>query len=274
MVIQNPPALWRKDQADCRFSAIDTLVRARGNIWWMLALAVAGATVGEPVGLTAAVGTSTSTNHLLIAPVRAAPLAQDVQVPAAFNLREAENPLSAVSLESLSNTRDRPLFSASRRPSRLPAIAPNPPSTTLPARRELDRPRAVLVGTVVGPARDVAVLLEEKTQAVIRLRPGQEHDGWTVRWIGRREVTLEKGGQTAALALSTSGVDQALRNGPVQYAGREQPNATTSFAYGMLGPETRAETRCLSGPTAAAQPGDSLLCGLGRGRASVQPLRK
>jgi general secretion pathway protein N len=240
----------------------------------MLALAVAGATAGEPVGLTAAVGASTSTNHLLIAPGRTAPPAKDVQVPTAFNLSEAENSLSAVSLESLSNTRDRPLFSASRRPSRLPVIAPNPPSTMLPARSELDHPSAVLVGTVVGQARDVAVLLEEKTQAVIRLRPGQVHDGWTLRRIGRRDVTLEKGGQTAALALSTSGAEQALSNGPAQYLGREQPNATTSFAYGMLGPETRAETRCLSGPTGAAQPGDSVLCGFGRGRASGQPLRK
>jgi general secretion pathway protein N len=273
-VIRNRPALSRKGQPDRRVSAIDMPVCARTNILWMLALAVAGATVGEPAGSTTAFATSTSTNHLLSAPSRTVPPAKDVQVPTASDPGEAGNPLSAVSLESLSNTRDRPLFSASRRPPGLPVIAPSPPPLTRPAPRELDHPRVVLVGTVVGQARDVAVLLEEKTQAVIRLRRGQEHDGWALRRIGRREVTLEKGGQTAALALSTSGADQALWNGPVQNPGQEQPNANTSFAYGMLAPETRVERPCLSGPAAAAQPGDSVLCALGRGRASIQPSRK
>jgi len=77
-------------------------------------LALAAAVVGE--GAAAA------------APTETAPVLQDIQVPAASKPDAAGNPLWSVSLDSLSATRERPLFSASRRlpAAPLPEIAPSP----------------------------------------------------------------------------------------------------------------------------------------------------
>jgi general secretion pathway protein N len=235
----------------------------------MLALAAAAAAVGEGAGSAA--------------PRATAPALQDIQVPAASKPDAAGNPLWSVSLDSLSATRERPLFSASRRPPipPPPEIAPSPPPMTL-SHKEPDHPRLVLVGTIVGHAtdgqardnqardlhtRDLAVLLEEKTRGVIRLRPGQEHDGWALRRIGRREVTLEKENQIETLTLSASGAD-VLRSGPIQYA-EHQPDAITRFAGPMPAPPTGVDRRCASGAAASTDSGNSALCALGRGRAQL-----
>jgi hypothetical protein len=247
-------------------------MRARHNMRWMLALAAA--VVGE--GAAAA------------APTETAPVLQDIQVPAASKPDAAGNPLWSVSLDSLSATRERPLFSASRRlpAAPLPEIAPSPPPMTL-SHREPDHPQLVLVGTIVVHAthghatdgqardnqarddqtRDLAILLEEKTRSVIRLRPGQEHDGWALRRIGRREVTLEKDNQIETLVLSASGAD-ALRSGPIQYA-EHQPDAITRFAVPMPVSPTGMDRRCASGAAAADRSSNSALCALGRGRAQL-----
>jgi hypothetical protein len=146
-----------------------------------------------------------------------------------------------------------------------------------PSQKEPDHPRLVLVGTIVGHtrdshakdshAKDLAVLLEEKTQSVVRLRPGQEHDGWALRRIGRREVTFENEHRSETLALSASGVD-ALRSGPIQYA-EHQPDAITRFADTMPTPPTGVDRRCASGAPAAARSSNSALCALGHGRARL-----
>jgi hypothetical protein len=243
-------------------------MRARHNTVWMLALAAAAA-VGE--GAASA------------APPETAPALQDIQPPAASQPDAAGSPLWSVSLDSLSATRERPLFSASRRPpaAPLPEIAPSPRPMTL-SHKEPDHPQLVLVGTIVGhatdghatdgqardnQASDFAILLEEKTRSVIRLRPGQERDGWALRRVGRREVTLEKENRIETLALSASGAD-ALRSGPIQYA-EHQPDAITRFAVPMPAPPTGVDRRCASGAPASVHSRNSALCALGRGRAQL-----
>jgi hypothetical protein len=224
-------------------------VRAHRNRLWTLAFAAAAAVVGDVRSA---------------APGETARALQDLHVSATSAPSMPGNPLWDVSLEALSSTRDRPLFSPERRPPvpRLPEIAPPPPATALPA-REPDHPGVVLVGTIVGTAREMAVLLEEKAKAVIRMRLGEAHDGWVLRTIARREVTLEKEGRIETLALSATGAD-ALRSGPIQFA-EHQPAAITRFAGAV--PAVDPSRRCASG--AAASSSNSAACALGLGRARL-----
>ena len=125
-------------------------------------------------------------------PARAAPLVR------------AGNPLWAVPLSSLTVTRERPIFSSSRRPPPPPVAAapvvqarPAPPP---PPPREPERPRLSLVGTV-GGEQGIAVFVDQATQAIVRLRTGEGHDGWVLRAVGGREVTLQNDRNTAVLTL-------------------------------------------------------------------------
>lgn len=108
------------------------------------------------------------------------------------------NPLWAVPLHSLSATRERPLFSPSRRPPPVFVAAPaaRPPPKSPPA-----RPPLALVGTAIGGSQSIGVFVDQATQEVVRLRTGEGHAGWTVRAIRGREAILEKDQREATLAL-------------------------------------------------------------------------
>jgi general secretion pathway protein N len=114
------------------------------------------------------------------------------------------NPLWAVPLSSLTLTRQRPLFSASRRPPTPPAIAAPPVVQARPAPpprpRDPEKPRLSLVGTV-GGEDGIAVFVDQTTQSIVRLRPGEGHQGWILRAVGGREVTMQNNRDTAILAL-------------------------------------------------------------------------
>jgi general secretion pathway protein N len=117
----------------------------------------------------------------------------------------AGNPLWTVPLSTLSATRDRPLFSASRRPPivALPIVAPPPQKQEAPAPPPPERPLLTLIGTIVSPEASVAMLQGSNTEAISRLRVGQENDGWQVRGIGLRSIVVEKGAQSVELGLPT-----------------------------------------------------------------------
>jgi general secretion pathway protein N len=111
------------------------------------------------------------------------------------------NPLWTVPLSALTATRDRPLFSASRRP---PVVAPR---AAPPQKREAlappppERPLLTLIGTIVSREASLAMLQGSNAEAISRLRLGQENDGWRVRGIGLRSIVVEKGEQSVELAL-------------------------------------------------------------------------
>jgi hypothetical protein len=114
----------------------------------------------------------------------------------------AGNPLWAVPLSALATTRERPIFSASRRPPP-PPVAARPVVQTRPAPprpTEPERPRLLLVGTV-GGEEGIAVFVDQANQSIVRLRTGEGHDGWVLRAVGGREVTLQNDRNTAVLAL-------------------------------------------------------------------------
>jgi hypothetical protein len=115
------------------------------------------------------------------------------------------NPLWTMPLKQLSMTRDRPIFSPSRRPPPPAYVAPvavrqpvKPP--------EPQRPSVSLLGTIIGAEDQIGIFLVTGTQNVIRLRVGEDHQGWVLRLIKAREVTLAKNGQdSVVLQLAAPG---------------------------------------------------------------------
>jgi general secretion pathway protein N len=129
--------------------------------------------------------------------------------PAAVANEPSGNPLWPIPLKSLSFTRERPLFTPSRRPP-APAVAyvqPVPP-LVIPPPAAPDTPRLALIGLIVGGRDSVAVLVDQTTREVLRLRTNEGHDGWILRSIQGREAILEKNPFTAILRLPRAGGEQ------------------------------------------------------------------
>ncbi|MEK9282570.1 general secretion pathway protein GspN [Bradyrhizobium sp. ISRA442] len=118
---------------------------------------------------------------------------------------KSANPLWGIPLASLSATRDRPIFSASRRPP-APVVAPvatlRPPP---PRPKEPEKPRLLLVGTVIGESESFGIFVERSSKVSLRLRLGEERDGWVLRAVQGREVVLEKDAQTAIISMPQPG---------------------------------------------------------------------
>ena len=142
--------------------------------------------------------------NVLPVPVEIAP-AGPAEKPVESAPEPSGNPLWAIPLSSLASTRDRPLFTPSRR---APAqavtgpVAPPPPVMAPPAGPE--RPPLVLIGAIAGETEGFAVFLDQATNNVIRLRTGQDHAGWVLRSVKGREVTLQKDRRTDATVAQTS----------------------------------------------------------------------
>jgi len=130
----------------------------------------------------------------------------------------AGNPLWALPLEQLATTRERPIFSPSRRPAAPPTLTHVAPvAVPLPAKPPaVERPAVSLIGTVIGTNVRLALFFEAATHKVVRLRVGQEHEGWVLSRVKEREVTLVKGAeQTLVFGLPPPGEMTATSSPPV-----------------------------------------------------------
>jgi hypothetical protein len=146
--------------------------------------------------------------------------------PVAKPSEPSANPLWAIPLSRLTATRDRPLFLPSRRaPSpgvvAAPAAAPAP-SAAPPA--EPERPSLTLVGAIASETEGFAVFLDQATNTIIRLRTGQDHQGWVLRAVKGREATLVKAAISATLMLPEPGNVGAPFAPVVPASIRRQPN--------------------------------------------------
>ena len=120
------------------------------------------------------------------------------------------NPLWEVPLSGLTVTRERPIFSPSRRPPRplavsSPAVQPPPP----PKPPRVERPQLSLVGTIAGEDESFGIFVDQTTKAALRLKVGEDYQGWKLSAVNGREVTLEYDQQSATLSLPQPG-DVAL----------------------------------------------------------------
>jgi general secretion pathway protein N len=101
-------------------------------------------------------------------------------------------------IDDLRQTRDRPLFSATRRPppkidlTHAAAVAPPPPPIIPPA--------VTLVGVVLGE-KDRAVIVQEKSAKPMRVTIGEDVDGWRVDSITSRSAVLKDGDRSVTLTF-------------------------------------------------------------------------
>jgi hypothetical protein len=112
------------------------------------------------------------------------------------------NPIRILSLAGLSATRERPLFSASRRPPAPPTPAVEPIRVAVPPPPLLP-PTISLVGIVSGQEGAVAVIRTAANE-VLRLRIGNGVGGWNVEDIGETRLTLSRDTRIVSFELFKS----------------------------------------------------------------------
>ena len=123
--------------------------------------------------------------------------------PASRQHRLLGNPLWAIPLSTLTNTRERPLFTPSRRPPAPAVVAVPPPVQPIQAPVKVAQPlNLALIGTVVGNNESIGVFLDHASDRLIRLKTGESHSGWVLRSVQPQEVTLAKGDRKETLRLS------------------------------------------------------------------------
>lgn len=181
-----------------------------------------------------------------LAALLAAPLAASAgdgasPAPAALQAEADGNPLWSLPLDKLSVTRDRPLFSASRRPPPpvVASAAPPPaPVDTKPAAPE--PPPFKLLGTIVGVEARIALLKDRATSLVLRIHEGDAQSGWRALKVAARSIVLGKGTDTVTLQLPKPGeapadpsqqaaqADDLSGDGAVAAASPPAPSNTTT----------------------------------------------
>jgi len=103
------------------------------------------------------------------------------------------NPLWSIPLASLSVTRERPIFSPTRR--RAPTVT-SPIHALVATQHQL-----ALVGAIAGDNEGIAIFLDGTTKVIIRLKTGESYEGWTLQTVRAREVVLQKEQKTEILGL-------------------------------------------------------------------------
>lgn len=131
-------------------------------------------------------------------PAPAAPAAQQAL---------SANPLWAMPIAQFPVTRERPIFSPSRRPPP-PAVAPVAVAkvVAVPKPKEPERPQLTLVGTIASEGEGFGIFLDQSSKAVLRLKIGEEFQGWKLRSVQGRETALEKDQEIVTLVLPRPGL--------------------------------------------------------------------
>lgn len=132
------------------------------------------------------------------------------------------NPLWTIPLNTLTATRERPLFTPSRRPptQALPAVIANVPPPP-PAAAEPEQLGLRLLGTIAGREDGIAICLNLATSEVVRVRTGESFAGWNLRTVRGREATFEKASRQEVLALPSPDDPRPPAAMPPQFAGAQ-----------------------------------------------------
>ncbi len=119
------------------------------------------------------------------------------------------NPLWAMPLKQFTATRERPIFLPSRRP-------PTPPPSTVtvarvvapPKPKEPEQPQLSLVGTISGDDARFGIFVDQASKAVLRLKQGENFQGWQLQSIQSREASFQKNQLTYVVSLPQPGLSQ------------------------------------------------------------------
>jgi len=191
-----------------RFAAVIVL--------WTVSVHAAPAAVPDPSGDTLDAGMLDDTRlggPVLTSPSPSEPVTS-VRVapsPAPTPRPLSANPLWGIPLKTLSNTRDRPVFSPSRRPP--PAVVAEPevskPLPPPPRKAAIEPPPLSLVGTIAGDDESFGIFLDQSNKTALRLKIGDDFQGWKLRAINGREVRMQKDEQEAVLTLPQPGGEES-----------------------------------------------------------------
>ena len=120
------------------------------------------------------------------------------------------NPLWGIPIKQLSATRDRPIFSPSRRPPPPVVASPVVAVVNIPVAKpkEPDRPQLSLLGTIVNGDDGFAIFMDQATAAPLRIRIGAGYQGWTLRFVRAGSATLQKDRDSVEFALPRPTSDQ------------------------------------------------------------------
>jgi hypothetical protein len=130
------------------------------------------------------------------------------------------NPLQAQSLDGLSATRNRPLFSPDRHPP-----APPPPPVERAPEAPPAPPDVTLLGIVVD-GEQARAIVRSGTAKIERVQIGDDISGWKVSQIEERRLLLSLDSRSATFTLFSRKATDKPRDQPRQY-GMQQ---TTSLA--------------------------------------------
>jgi hypothetical protein len=152
----------------------------------------------------------------------------------ATNVPPAGNPLWAIALGDLGETRARPIFSPSRRPPPpiLAAVAAAPVKLGPPAKPGPAHPLLTLLGTIVGDSLEIGVFADEVSHDVVRLKAGEAHDGWTLSAVSGRAAIFQKQGYAAATLVL-----------PAPGAGTNAPSVANTLALPVIPAATKGESK-------------------------------
>jgi hypothetical protein len=125
-------------------------------------------------------------------------------------------PLATQPLDRFSATRDRPLFSPTRRPPAPPVIVAAPPPPPPPP------PNVALLGVVMDGEQAHAVVRAGPTEKVLRVSIGDDIGGWKVGQIEARKLVLLLNGRTATFMMFSG---DNVKHRPNATAPAPPPNA-------------------------------------------------
>jgi general secretion pathway protein N len=153
-----------------------------------------------------------------------APAPNNARAPAPKIVQAAPPQTPAIPpLDELQATRERPLFSANRRPPSVQvepeALPPIVESASLPFN---------LTGVALGPDIRVAILRNKDTNEEVRLREGEKINPWTVDVIAERYVVLRGDGKRVRLWLFSN----TSKSGAQAHRVGDTDDSTTTAAPG------------------------------------------
>lgn len=153
---------------------------------------------------------------VIVAPPVALAERADSTSPQVGQQAQRGNPLWGIPIKNLTATRDRPIFSSSRRPPP-PMVAITP---YVPPQRPVKpaSPQLTILGTVLGAAvgedstvntmDGIGIFLDQTNNTVVRLKTGDYHNGWLLRSLRGREATLQYDREAVVLALPARGTER------------------------------------------------------------------
>jgi len=111
------------------------------------------------------------------------------------------NPLWTIPLASLTATRERPIFSRSRRPALAVQATPIRKEPAPVVVEQPTRPLLTLLGAIAGDEDGIAILVDEATKNVVRMKTGEKFSGWMLSSVGKRSATFQMARQVAVLVI-------------------------------------------------------------------------